>query len=207
MVNLGIVPYLLSKMAVLGLFAALQCLLLLLVLRLKVRYPLKGVFLPAPIEMYVTMLLATLASTSMGLLISALVRSANTVIYVILFALFVQIIFAGAAFELPSLAEPVSYLTTTRWTLEALGSTANMEALSNKGVSCVEFEDEMIRRGMGEPKAPCETGQMRQPVPFPFYVVYKHTTQSLVRHWLALGTFAFVLSGLAAIVQKKKDAI
>lgn len=176
MVNLGIVPYLLSKMAVLGLFAALQCLLLLLVVRLKVKYPPKGVFLPAPIEMYVTMLLATLASTSMGLLISALVRSTNTVIYVILFVLFVQIIFAGAAFELPPLAEPVSYLTTTRWTLEALGSTANMEALSDKGVSCVEFEDEMIRRGMGEPEAPCETGQMRQPVKFPFYVVYEHTT-------------------------------
>lgn len=68
----------------------------------------------------------------------------------ILLVLFVQIIFAGAIFDLPKEAKPISYLTTTRWTLEALGSTVNMELLRSQGVTCLEPEDDTQRQLMGE---------------------------------------------------------
>lgn len=67
---------------------------------LKVAYPGDGVFLPAAIEMYITLVLAAVAGIGLGLLVSALVRSQNMVIYIILLILFVQIIFACAIFEL-----------------------------------------------------------------------------------------------------------
>ena len=207
MVNLQIVPYLLSKFAVLALFASVQCFLLLRVVGLKVTYPSDGAFLPPTVEMYVTLLLATLASIGLGLLISAIVRSESTVIYVILLVLFVQIIFAGAIFELPAAARPISYLTTTRWTLEALGGTVDLEALKDEGVSCIEFEDKQTRAMMREAEAPCKKGQMKQPVDYKFNVDYSHQAGHLLLRWLVLGGFALALGGLAFAIQKRKDVI
>jgi len=207
MVNLKIRPYLLSKVAVLALFALLQCGLLLLVIRLKVTYPDDGIFLPSAAEMYATLFLATLASICLGLLISAVVRNADTVIYVILLVLFVQILFAGAIFDLPTAAKPISYLTTTRWTLEALGSTVDMAALKQQGVSCIEFEDEQTRAMMGGLEDPCEEGQMKQAVDYKFNVSYSHAAGHLVLRWLVLLGFALAFGGLTYVVQKRKDVI
>ena len=109
-------------------------------MRLRVSFPGDGVVLPAALEMYVTLVLATLASIALGLLISAVVRSQGTVIYIILVVLFMQIIFAGAIFEIPAAARPLSYLTTTRWTLEALGSSVDIERLNAQGGGCLEPE-------------------------------------------------------------------
>ena len=205
MANLRIGPYLLSKMAVLALFAAVQCFMLLVVVSVKVRYPSKGTFLRAVVEMYVTLFLATLASIGMGLCISAIVRSANTVIYVILFVLFVQILFAGAIFDLPAVARPISYLTTTRWTLEALGSTVDMERLRSLGVSCVAFENQRFRDGVGGPDGPCVQGQLRQAADYTFNVRYRHTVAHLLSRWSVLLGFALAFGGLTYMVQKRKD--
>ena len=131
MVTLRIVPYLTSKVIVLGIFALVQCLLLMLVINLKVDFPKDGVFLPAPVEMYITLVLATVAAVLMGLLISAIVPNLNTVIYFVFLVLFFQLIFAGVMFELPGISSRFSSLTLTRWTMEALGTSADMESLNS----------------------------------------------------------------------------
>ncbi len=131
MVTLRIFPYIASKVIVLGLFALIQCLLLMLVIRLKVDYPSEGVFLPAPLEMYITLVLGTMAAIMMGLLISALVPNANTVIYLVFLVLFFQMIFAGVLFDLPGITNQFSALTLTRWSMEGLGSSADMEHLNS----------------------------------------------------------------------------
>jgi ABC-type multidrug transport system ATPase subunit/pSer/pThr/pTyr-binding forkhead associated (FHA) protein len=207
MVNLKIPPYLLSKAVVLGLFALIQCATLLAVVALKVAYPGDGVFLPAAIEMYVTLVLATLAGIGLGLLVSALVRSQNMVIYIILLILFVQIIFAGAIFELPAAAKPISFLTTTRWTLEALGSTVDMETLRLDGVTCLEPENERQRQMMGPTEAPCKDGQQRLAPPYEFNVIYRHTALNLLSRWLVLLAFSGVFLGATYFVQRRKDVI
>ena len=66
MVTLQILPYIASKVVVLGAFALIQCFLLMLVISLKVEMPKEGVFLPAPVEMYITLLLGTLAAITDG---------------------------------------------------------------------------------------------------------------------------------------------
>jgi len=208
MVNLKIPPYLMSKVVVLGFFALIQCAMLLAVVAIKVAYPGDGVFLPAVIEMYITLVLATLAGISLGLLVSALVRSQNMVIYVILLILFVQIIFAGAIFELPAAAKPISYLTTTRWTLEALGSTVDMEMLREDGATCLEPENELQRRQMmGRSEAPCKDGQQKLAPPYEFNVIYRHTALNLLSRWLVLLVFSGVLIGATYVVQRRKDVI
>jgi len=131
MVTLRIMPYIASKVIVLGVFALIQCLLLMLVINLRVDYPREGIFLPAPVEMYVTLVLGTLAAILMGLLISAIVPNANTVIYIVFLVLFFQMIFAGVLFDLPGITDPFSTLTLTRWSMEGLGASANMEWLNS----------------------------------------------------------------------------
>lgn len=207
MVNLKIAPYLLSKFAVLSLFALLQAFLLLLVVGLKIEYPENGVLFPAVVEMYITLFLATVASIGVGLLISALVKSRDTVIYVVLVVLFVQIMFAGAIFDLPSLARPISYLTTTRWTLEALGSTVDMPALNDMGVTCVEFEDENTQRLMDDAERPCEDGQLKQPATVDFNVNYRASAPHLIFRWFILLFFAGAASFATYHVQRNKDVL
>jgi len=130
MVSLRIIPYLASKLVVLGAFAFIQCFLLMLVVSFKVKFPMAGVLLPGPLEIYITLVLGTMAAIMLGLLISALVPNTNAVIYIVFLVLFFQLIFAGVLFDLPGITKPLSSFTFTRWSMEALGSSANIEELN-----------------------------------------------------------------------------
>ena len=88
MINLKIPSYLASKFVVLAVFMGVQCLLLLIVLALKIDFPIGGAMLWTPLEYYLTLIFTALASVALGLFISALARSRDMVIYLILIALF-----------------------------------------------------------------------------------------------------------------------
>ncbi len=207
MVNLRIPPYLASKVVILLGFGLIQCALLLLVMRLRVAFPGDGVVLPAALEMYVTLVLATLASIALGLLISAVVRSQSTVIYIILVVLFMQIIFAGAIFEIPAAARPLSYLTTTRWTLEALGSSVDIERLNAQGGGCLEPEQALPVGLSPAAEGYCDEGQTALPPALTFNVNYDHSLRHLLSAWLILLLFATVFLGLTVVVQRRKDVV
>ena len=207
MVNLRIPPYLTSKIVILLAFGLVQCLLLLVVMSLRVDFPGGGVILPAVVEMYITLVLATLASINLGLLISAVVRSSATVIYIILVVLFVQIIFAGAIFEIPDAARPISYLTTTRWTLEALGSSVDIERLNARGGGCLEPEEELPAGLSPAADGYCEEGQTALPPALTFNVGYEHSAGHLLFAWFVLLLFAAAFLGLTIVVQRRKDVV
>lgn len=187
MINLGIGPYILSKVTILMLFGVLQCVLLLLVVGFKVEYPTRGVLFTPVLEMYITLLLAMLASIGIGLLISTLVKNSNSVIYVILVVLFVQIIFSGVLFPLPDVAKPVSYLTPTRWTMEALGSSVNMEQLNNKGEVRISELNRNIESKMI------------------FSINYDSESSHLLLSWGILAAFGIISILLAMILLKLQD--
>lgn len=142
MVFVKLVPYLASKVVPLAMFAAVQCFLFLLVIGAKVKFPDSGVFLPVAFEMYLTIFLAVLTAISMGLFISAVSPNQNTVTYIILGVLFLQITFAGVIFELPGAAKSLSSITLTRWTMQALGSSADLEGLDT--LSLTRFQPDPI---------------------------------------------------------------
>jgi hypothetical protein len=157
--------------------------------------------------LYVTLFLASLTGITLGLLISAAVRSQNMVIYLILLAMFVQILFAGAIFALPGPAAALSYITPTRWTLEALGDTVDMERLNDLSVTCVEAENEQQRRMMGAAEAPCEEGQQKLATALEFNVDYAHDAGHLLTRWAVLLLLAGAFGGLTLVVQQRKDVV
>jgi ABC-type multidrug transport system ATPase subunit/pSer/pThr/pTyr-binding forkhead associated (FHA) protein len=132
MVSVRVLPYIASKVVVLGGFALIQCALLMLVIGFRVGYPTEGVILPALLEIYITLVLGTLTAILMGLLISAIVPNANAVIYIVFLVLFFQMIFAGVLFNLPGITEHFSNLTLTRWTMEGLGTSVDVERLGSR---------------------------------------------------------------------------
>ncbi|MBI5029165.1 MAG: FHA domain-containing protein [Chloroflexi bacterium] len=182
MVNLGVLPYIFSKVGVLFFFSLIQSTFFLLVIGFRVTLPEKGVFLPAPLEIYITLVLATLASVGLGLLISSLARSEDVVIYAILLVLFIEILFAGAIFVLPKIAQPLSWITTTNWTMDALGSIIDMRYLQT------------LERVNGVPIPPTELS-----------INYGHTVLHLVSRWFLLGGFALVAMAMTCLQQKLKD--
>jgi hypothetical protein len=117
MVNLKVLPYLLSKVAVFTLFAAIQTLLYLIVLSLGVDLPEQGLYLSGPIELFITLFLTMLAGMGIGFVVSAVSRSSDIDMR-------------------ENAAEPLSYLTTTRWSLTALGVTIDMEEQVEATIIC-----------------------------------------------------------------------
>lgn len=199
MINLGIPPYFASKFVVLGVFMVLQALLLLVVLALKVDFPRSGAIVWAPLEYYFTLVFTALASVALGLFISALATSRDMVIYLVLIALFVQIVFSGAIFELSPLTQPLSYLTITRWSLEALGASTDMDALNNLGQVRVEREVDI---GRGVQKVVEDV-----PATVDFYVNYSRSGVGLLARWIFLWVHTALWSSLAIWLIKRKDEI
>jgi hypothetical protein len=204
MVNLRLRAYLPSKWAVLIGFAALQVMALIVVVAFKVQFPFGGVILPGPLEIYITLLLASIAGIMLGLFISALVANQNSVIYLVLLAVFVQIIFGGVLFELPGVAQPLSALTFTRWTVEALGSTIDMPALNGLGQIEVHRTVDAVDPLTGE-KVQREV-VYRDSLPATFNVEYQHDASHLLSRWAILIAFSIVFAGLTAWVQARWSA-
>ena len=198
MINLKLVPYVLSKVVILLGFALLQAAALLFVVSLKVKMPPGGIiFSTTPaLELYVTLVLSALAGIALGLLISALVNNQDMVIYVVLLVLFVQIIFSGALFDVP---DALSYMTLTRWSLEAMGSTVDMDRLNEMGVKEIPPDELDMPMPPGEP--------LRVDVRTDFDLGYQHDSGHLLTRWMALLALAMLYVGGTMEVLRRQDVI
>ncbi|HZY40563.1 MAG TPA: ABC transporter permease, partial [Anaerolineae bacterium] len=189
MVNLRLGAYLASKFVVLAGFAALQVMALIVVVAFRVQFPFEGVLLPGPLEMYLTLLLASAAGICFGLFVSALVASQNSVIYVVLLAVFAQIMFGGVLFNV---AKPLSALTLTRWTVEALGSTVNLPALNDLGQIEVRRTVDGVDPITGQ-KVQREV-VYRDKLTTSFNVDYAHDAGHLLSRWAILIAFTLLFA-------------
>jgi ABC-type multidrug transport system ATPase subunit/pSer/pThr/pTyr-binding forkhead associated (FHA) protein len=232
MVSLRIGPYLASKFLVLAAFALVQCAALLGALWLRVELPERGLVLPdGRLELYVTLLLTAFAGIGLGLLVSAVTPNANTVIYLVLLAVFAQILLTGTIFRLPERAVPASLGMPTRWSLEALGSTVDMDALAGQSVSrvrkpvkvAVEFDIEIAADDLGPTLGPvAKQSGAKVPaipvrreiernldeeirVPAEFDLVYRHEREHLLLRWGGLAGFALGFGVLTAFVLAWRD--
>jgi len=142
MVNLKILPYLFSKIVIFAVFALIQCSLYLAVLSIGVDLPADGLYLPGPLEMFITVFLTMLASVAIGLFVSSLAKSPDMGMYVLVMLLFFQFFFAGIIFDLRDKpTENLSYLTNTRWAMTALGVTVDMEKIASSTILCSNMPD------------------------------------------------------------------
>ncbi len=127
-VNLGILPYLFSKLVVLGLLSALQSLILLLItVLLEPLY--QGVFLPVNLEVLITLILSAWAGLLIGLTISALSSNTDSATSFIPLILVPQTIFSGATIPLKDWPlQLLGMLVPTRWAVVALSSSLGVHS-------------------------------------------------------------------------------
>lgn len=128
MVNLGIAPYLFSKIVVLGVFSLIQSLILVLMVNAKA--PLQqGIFLPVVLEIYITMALAALAGLMVGLTISAIAPNTDRAMSFVPLILIPQVIFSGNLFKLSTpFLKDLSALFAMRWAMAGMGSSIGLHA-------------------------------------------------------------------------------
>ena len=128
MVNLGIGPYMFSKIAVLGVFCLLQSAILVFIVNLKTPFH-QGIFLPVLVEVYITMALTSLAGLMLGLAISALARNADRAMSYVPIVIVPQVIFSGIIFKLSTpILQGVGALFAARWAMAGLGSSIGLHA-------------------------------------------------------------------------------
>ena len=120
MFNQGIFPYILSKITVLGTFAAVQSLLFTLILCGVYHVDSdKSVSWGDPMMTFLWMLTLSVASTLLGLLLSATVSTTEKVMTIVPIALIPQIMLAGIVAKISTAhVELMSYLTLSRWGTE-----------------------------------------------------------------------------------------
>lgn len=187
LVNLGLFPYLASKLAVLGGLALIQTALTVLVIALGFKHP-EPTTLPWLLGVSLTTFLTLVSSLSLGLLISSSTSNsaqANTLVPLILLP---QIIFSGVLFKMEGAGEYVSWLMLGRWSVGAYGSLVNVNA--------------MVPLNM----PPMPNGQP-MPLPFEATPVYEPNWGNLGWNFAAFGIHILVYWVLMACLQKRKDLV
>ncbi len=177
--GLGIIPYVLSKAAILALLVLIQSALLIATVMLQVRFPAMGTIFALPLELYMTTVLTGLAGVALGLAISAAATTSNMpdrAMTLVPLALVPQILFAGLIFRLGegfSLQRILSWLTISRWSMDAYGASAHINEL------------------------PLMPGTLRLSEPA---VEYLATPEHVLGRWLMLGLISIVGLMLTALL-------
>lgn len=180
-VNLGVAAYVTSKLIVLLALSIIQSALLVAIVHLRGQFPAVGASgLPGVVEIFGAVLLVTFASTCLGLLLSAAVGREDRVMSLMPLFLIPQIVFAGVVFKLQGSARFVSWLTFSRWGIEAMGATINLPEL----------------RRIASYVMPVEA------LVFPF----DHTAAYLRQNLGILLALAVVCIALTVVVLKRQDA-
>jgi ABC-type multidrug transport system permease subunit len=197
-VNLSVVAYVFSKVAVLGFFALFQVASVLFIVGLVVDMDFPGALLKnsGMLELFITLYFAVLASIAFGLFLSAIVPNTDVVLYAILIQLFIQIILGGALFDINNKA--ASAITISYWTTDALGSTVDIDQLNREGWVCVGVEvfeekaEGMIRRPV------CSKANVSLPID------YQHTPSHILMVWSVLIVQGLIWFILTVVVQMRR---
>ncbi len=123
--GLQVAPYLLSKVIVLAALCVVQTTILIAILALRVDMPSSGVLMWGPLEIWISLTLASFAAIGIGLLISALAGNPDQAQSLVPIILIPQMIFIGGP-SLGSAGQFISNFTTTRWAGEAIKITAGI---------------------------------------------------------------------------------
>lgn len=133
MTSLKLPVYVLSKFFVQAMIGLFQAVLLAGAFMLAVGKDNPGLFLDSFIpEIILTVWIVIIASEAMGFVVSANAKSGDKAMVVAPFLLIIQLLFSGILFKLKGFGEYISYATTSRWTVEALGSIADLNGLPLK---------------------------------------------------------------------------
>lgn len=146
--------------------------------------PEEAVLLASPMaEYYLSLLLVMFAADAMGLMISSLVKSEQLASQLSPYILIVQLLFSGVLFKMKDAASTVSALMLSRWGMEALGNTSDLNAIPS--VIAAEIPGYQL----------------------PFEEAYEHTPEHLRETWFILVLFCILplLAGNLLLHRVSKD--
>ena len=183
MANLRLSSYIASKFVIQALLCFVQSLLLFTVFDLLIGLPEEGVLheTAAP-EMLLTTYLTILSSSCMGLALSSVAKNPDRAMTLSPFLLVVQLVFAGIIFELEGAVELISNITISRWSISALGVSADLESLYD------DFSSMQSMIGQ-DSSASDKVAQM-----------FERTTENLQECWLILLAFCLVFCVISVLL-------
>jgi ABC-type multidrug transport system ATPase subunit/pSer/pThr/pTyr-binding forkhead associated (FHA) protein len=184
LVNLGLIPYLASKILVLSGLALLQTLLISVVIIIGFKSP-QPELIPWPLGFAITTFLTLVTSMSLGLLVSSLVKNSSQANSALPLLLLPQIIFSGVLFKMEGIASKISWLMLSRWSIGGYGSLVNVNAMVPDPI--------FLPNGT------------LAPMPFDKTPIYDLTWQNLGLNWGILLLHAVVYLTVTFWVQKRKD--
>jgi ABC transport system ATP-binding/permease protein len=185
-VNLGILPYMLSKIVVLAVLCLVQSLILVVCVEILDPFG-HSVFLSPFLEVYITIALTSLAGLMLGLTVSAIAPNNDRAMSFLPLILLPQVIFSGSIFPLTSwFLQYPAMLFPIRWAMVALGSTVGMHSDKING-------DKFV----GDIYSYHST----------LYSIYSQADAQryLLLMWLALVVMIVILGGVIAYCLKRKD--
>ncbi len=142
-----------------------------------------------------------MAGISFGLIISAVSKSTEMAIYILTMMLFFQFFFAGAVFDLRgNRFEPMSYLSTTRWSLTALGVTIDMNKIAESTILCNDV-----------PENPLDPNSQLKTVCFNYPdakddLQLPYDAAQLARSWAVLSGMTFLFLGVTWFLLRRQDS-
>ncbi len=135
LLNLGLIPYIGSKLLIRGGVALLQAILITISILIFFQAP-DSTLISWPLGLVTTTFLTLIASKSLSLMISACVKEPNQGNNILPLIMIPQIIFAGILFQLDGLSKIFSWLMLSRWSVGAYGILAKVNEISaNTGSS------------------------------------------------------------------------
>jgi ABC-type multidrug transport system, ATPase component len=134
MVNLGILPYVGSKLFVIGIIVGIQCLMLFVPLKI---FDLIGV-MPMPGEtgglpQFWAMILTAAVGISLGLLISAMVRTSQMATSLVPLVLIPQILFSGLVGVPTGIYKVASMAVPAAWSFDTMKRFSTLDTLEQEG--------------------------------------------------------------------------
>ena len=100
-------------------------------------------------EMYVTFFLVIYCADILGMAVSSIVKTEKAAMTVMPFILIVQLVLCGMFFPLEGVADGISNLTISKWGMEAIGSTADMNMMPDPD-TLMRYKYEMEYNGKVE---------------------------------------------------------
>lgn len=192
-VNLGIAPYMFSKIVVLGVLCLLQSAVLVIMVNMVAPFT-GGIFLPAFIEVYITMALTSLNGLMIGLTLSAFAPNNDRAMSFVPIILIPQVIFSGIMFKLDGSAQALAALFVSHWAIAGMGSSIGL-------VPCYVGSDNFSFQGTVEKTAPT----CNPPDPNASIISQGAATSHLLLIWFVLILMSVLLAFATVYFLKRKD--
>jgi len=186
-VYLGIMPYIFSKIIVLGMLCLMQDAVMLLVVNTVAPFTQGGIVLPLLLEIYITLVLTSLSGLMIGLAVSAVVPTTDRAMSFVPIILIPQVIFSGTVFPFNNwVTQILAMFFPARWSIGALGSTIGLHGDKLGGDNLIGNESIYC----GTLFSTCSQSQ---------------ATAHLLWLWAALGVIILLFGFVTGICLKLKD--